>query len=455
MMASQVLVVDDEADIRELLSMTLTRMGLEAHCAANTTEAFAMLRQHAYELCLTDMRLPDGDGLTLLEHVSRNYPNLPVAVITAYGSTENAVAALKAGAFDYLAKPVSLNQLRTLVRSALKLSRPPQPRGADEIAEGDSVMPLLIGESPAMQATRAMIERLARSQAPIHVSGESGSGKELAARLIHLKGSRRDGPFVPVNCGAIPETLMESEFFGYRKGAFTGAHADRSGFFQAASAGTLFLDEVADLPLQMQVKLLRAIQEKKVRQVGSTVEEPVDVRIISATHRNLAEQVRSGAFRQDLFYRLNVIELSMPSLREMREDIPAIADAILRRHAGTAQVPRLTDEARAELARYDFPGNVRELENVLERALALASGEEITADDLRLSPRRMQEQSAEMAGLPLQDRLDAIERKAIFDALEQTHYNRTAAARVLGITFRALRYRMERLGIKDELDSRS
>lgn len=452
---SQVLVVDDEADIRELLSMTLLRMGLDAHCVGSTTEALEHLGKHSYELCLTDMRLPDGDGLAVLEHVSKHHPNLPVAVITAHGSAENAVAALKAGAFDYLAKPVSLNQLRTLVRSALKLSRPAVRKGAEGESAGASAMPVLIGNSSLMQATRALIERLARSQAPVHISGESGSGKELAARLVHLKGSRQDGPFIAVNCGAIPETLMESEFFGYRKGAFTGALADRDGFFQAANGGTLFLDEVADLPLQMQVKLLRAIQEKKVRKVGATGEDPVDVRLISATHRNLADEVKGGAFRQDLYYRLNVIELKMPCLREMREDIVPMAEAILQRQCAGRGPPRLTPDARAQLGAYDFPGNVRELENILERALALSTGDEIAAEDLQLAPRDGPQDARDVTGLPLQDRLDAIERKHILDALGQTHYNRTAAAKVLGITFRALRYRMERLGIKDELDAKS
>ena len=454
MSKNQILVIDDEADIRELLGMTLSRMGLETHCAASTTEALALLGSNSYELCLTDMRLPDGDGLAVLDYVSKHQPNLPVAVITAHGSAENAVAALKAGAFDYLAKPVSLNQLRALVRSALKLSRPAAKKAGDNDTQAANAGPTLVGTSPQMAGTRAMIERLARSQAPIHVSGESGSGKELAARLIHLKGSRQDGPFIAVNCGAIPESLMESEFFGYRKGAFTGAASDRDGFFQAANGGTLFLDEVADLPLQMQVKLLRAIQEKKVRKVGDTSEEPVDVRLISATHRNLADEVKGGAFRQDLYYRLNVIELKMPSLRDMPEDIPLLAGAILRRQCGSDGPPRLTPDAAAQLEAYDFPGNVRELENILERALALATGEEITADDLQLAPRAVEQAGADLSGLPLQERLDAIERRAILDALEQTHYNRTAAAKVLGISFRALRYRMERLGLKDELDAR-
>ena len=457
---SQVLVIDDEADIRELLGLTLARMGLDAHCAATTTEAYELLAKNTYNLCLTDMRLPDGDGLEVVDFVSKNHPDLPVAVITAHGSTENAVAALKAGAFDYLAKPVSLNQLRTLVRSALKLPVPGGRRSPEDEAAASG---LLIGESAQMQATRAMIERLARTQAPIHITGESGSGKELAARLIHTKGSRNDGPFVAVNCGAIPENLMESEFFGYRKGAFTGATADRDGFFQAASGGTLFLDEVADLPLPMQVKLLRAIQEKKVRKVGATSEEAVDVRLISATHRSLGEEVKNGHFRQDLYYRLNVIELRMPSLREMREDIPLLAEVFFRRHAGagTDPLPRLSEDALSWLQRYDFPGNVRELENVLERALALASGQEIQPGDLQLGPTQPlaaaiagEGEEAALAGLPLQERLDSVERQAILEALGQTRYNRTAAAKLLGITFRALRYRMERLGIKDELDSK-
>ena len=456
---SQVLVVDDEADIRELLGMTLTRMGLEAHCAASTAEAYKLLGENSYDLCLTDMRLPDGDGLTVVDYVAKHHPSLPVAVITAHGSTENAVAALKAGAFDYLAKPVSLDQLRTLVRTALKLPRAVQRRAQEEdTAPAAPGAPQLIGRSAPMRDVRSMIERLGRTQAPIQISGESGSGKELAARLVHLSGPRSDGPFVPVNCGAIPENLMESEFFGYRKGAFTGAAADREGFFQAANGGTLFLDEVAELPVAMQVKLLRAIQEKKVRRVGATVEENADVRIISATHRNLAEEVQAGRFRQDLFYRLNVIELKMPALREMREDIPLLAEAMLARQAGGSKgsIPRLSQAALERLRAYDFPGNVRELENVLERALALTTGGEIRAEDLQLAPTRVApvDAAAELGGLPLQERLDTVERKAILDALEQTHYNRTAAAKLLGITFRALRYRMERLGINDELDSK-
>jgi two-component system, NtrC family, response regulator PilR len=392
----------------------------------------------------------------LLGHVGRHYPSTPVAVITAFGSAENAVAALKAGAFDYIAKPVALTQLRALVQSALKLSpsqAPPKKAGGTD--SSGFAQPELLGDSPLMQQTRALIAKLARSQAPIHVRGESGSGKELAARLIHMHGPRCDGPFVPVNCGAIPETLMESEFFGYRKGAFTGADADRDGFFQAASGGTLFLDEVAELPISMQVKLLRAIQEKKVRKVGSTQEEAADVRIISATHQNLSECAEAGKFRQDLYYRLNVIELRMPALREIPDDIPLLAHAILAKLEGHApqRRARLSDRALRALQAYPFPGNVRELENVLERALALTAEEEIDADDLQL----VQPAAAGAGATPmnLQDHLDRVEREAILDALEKTRFNRTAAARLLGITFRALRYRMARLGLNDELEPKS
>jgi two-component system response regulator PilR (NtrC family) len=438
--ARRVLVVDDEADILELLELTLLRMGLEVERAASLREGLERVQGGEFDLCLTDMRLPDGEGLELVRYIAQHCDDLPVAVITAHGSMENAVAALKAGAFDYIAKPVSLEQLRTLVRSALALPKPGS-RGAGHV---------LLGESPAIHQVRETIDKIARSQAPVYISGESGSGKELAARLIHDKGARREQPFVPVNCGAIPESLMESEFFGYRKGAFTGAEADREGFFQAASGGTLFLDEVADLPLQMQVKLLRAIQEKKVRKVGSTVEEPVDVRIISATHQNLGQCVASGKFRQDLFYRLNVIELKMPALREMRDDIPLIAEAILERFAASrAERPvELAPDALRALADYDFPGNVRELENILERALALCSGARVTREDLQLTPpETAAAPAAPGEKWPLQDYLDRVEREAILEALEKTRYNRTAAAKLLGVTFRSLRYRMERLGV--------
>ena len=440
------LVVDDEADIRELLDLTMARMGLAADTAGSVGEAKRCLGSKQYQLCLTDMRLPDGDGLELVRHIGETCRDLPVAVITAYGSTENAVAALKAGAFDYLSKPVSLDQLRALVKSALKVTQHEEAAAQPEEYH-------LLGESPALQNVRALIAKLARSQAPVHISGESGSGKERAARLIHVLSPRASQAFVPVNCGAIPENLMESEFFGYRRGAFTGADADRDGFFQAAHGGTLFLDEVADLPLQMQVKLLRAIQEKRVRKIGATAEDPVDVRIISATHQDLKDLLEKGRFRQDLFYRLNVIELRMPALRECREDIPLLAEKILERLAreSGAAVPRLAPQALEALQGYPFPGNVRELENVLERALALLSGTEIAVGDLQLAPAGIEAEGAPAAqeGGPLQDYLDRVERQAILEALQKTRFNRTAAAKLLGVTFRSLRYRMERLGLKE------
>jgi two-component system response regulator PilR (NtrC family) len=438
---AQVLVVDDEPDIRELLELTLVKMGLGVASVGTIAEARERLKEQRYDLCLTDMRLPDGEGLELVRHIAGLAVDLPVAVITAHGSAQNAVAALKAGAFDYVSKPVGLEQLRTLVRSALSL-----PAAAP--AQGQQ----LLGESAPLVQVRELIGKLARTQAPVYISGESGSGKELAARLIHENGARRDKPFMPVNCGAIPETLMESEFFGYRKGAFTGAGEDRAGFFQAADGGTLFLDEVAELPLAMQVKLLRAIQEKRVRKVGAPQEDPVDVRIISATHQNLAELVAAGRFRQDLFYRLNVIELKMPSLRDCREDIPGIAASILERLSRQHGVPapRLQPAAAQALEKYDFPGNVRELENILERALALSGSEEIDAADLRLEPAAEEHESSNGASEPLPAYLDALERKAILEALGRTGFNRTAAAKLLGITFRQLRYRMQRLAITDE-----
>jgi two-component system, NtrC family, response regulator PilR len=436
----KVLIVDDEPDLLELLEMTLSRMGLDTSRAESVTDAKRLLDSTPFDLCLTDWNLPDGEGLRVVEHITQKALDVPVAVITAFGSPENAVAALKAGAFDYLAKPVALEQLRALVKQALKVPEKPQPATSYQ----------LLGESPAMQHVRGLIDRLAKSQAPVFINGESGSGKELAARMIHLKGPRAELPFIAVNCGAIPENLMESEFFGYKKGAFTGAEADRDGFFQAANGGTLFLDEVADLPLAMQVKLLRAIQEKKVRKVGSTTEDAVDTRLISATHKNLSGLVENGEFRQDLYYRLHVIELSMPSLREMREDIPLIADAILTRLA-RGNPAGLEPEAVAALERYPFPGNVRELENILERGLSLAADPlRITADDLHLTPVHDESDAPIPVGekWPLQDYLDRVERAAINEALEKTRYNRTAAAKLLGITFRAMRYRMERLAIK-------
>jgi two-component system response regulator PilR (NtrC family) len=451
----RVLVVDDEPDIRELLELTLAKMGLAVDSAGSLEEARRFLQEEAnYQLCLTDMRLPDGEGLELVRHIAGLRGDLPVAVITAHGSAENAVAALKAGAFDYVSKPVGLEQLRTLVRSALSLP------------ERDAAAPQgqpLLGDSAPIREVRELIAKLARTQAPVYITGESGSGKELAARLIHLGGARREHRFVPVNCGAIPETLMESELFGYRKGAFTGANQDRDGFFQAAHGGTLFLDEVAELPLHMQVLLLRAIQEKRVRKVGATQEDPVDARVISATHQNLAALVEAGRFRRDLYYRLNVIELKMPSLRECREDVKVIAEAMLARLArqSGAKASHLSQEALQELEAYDFPGNVRELENILERAVALSNDAQIDSGDLRLHPLVGADEGepthAPASGKardeahqgPLPAYLDRVEREAILAALAKTGFNRTAAAKALGVTFRTLRYRMQRLGIRE------
>jgi two-component system, NtrC family, response regulator PilR len=446
--SAQILVVDDEPDIRELLELTLVKMGLGVQSAGSIAEAKERLKDERYDLCLTDMRLPDGEGLELVRHIAGLAADLPVAVITAFGSTENAVAALKAGAFDYVSKPVGLDQLRALVRSALSLPKAtPTPTSTGYA---------LLGESAPLAEVRSVIGKLARTQAPVYIWGESGSGKELAARLIHENGARRDKPFVPVNCGAIPDTLMESELFGYRKGAFTGANEDREGFFQAAHTGTLFLDEVAELPLQTQVLLLRAIQEKRVRKVGATQEEPVDVRIISATNQNLAGLVEAGRFRRDLYYRLNVVDLTMPPLRECREDVPLIAAAILARLAkqNGGAAPRLSAAAIEELCRYHFPGNVRELENILERAVALSAGGDLGPGDLalhRIAPEEGESREIQTTrNAPLPDYLDRVEREAILEALGKTNFNRTAAARLLGITFRQLRYRLQRLGIKDE-----
>ncbi len=453
-----VLIVDDEADIRELLVLTLMRMGVETDTAQNCDEAIAKLASRNYDLCLTDMRLPDGDGLRVLSHIGEHYPHTPVAVITAYGSTENAVAALKAGAFDYLSKPIQVKQLRTLITSALSL---PKPSGAANLRKPNSAESgnatghdevHLLGESAPILRAREMIARLARSQAPVYITGESGTGKEVAARLIHAGSVRRDAPFIAVNCGAIPENLMESEFFGYRKGAFTGADTEKEGYLHAAAGGTLFLDEVGDLPLAMQVKLLRVIQEKKVRKLGDTTEHLIDFRIISATHRNLALRVAAGEFRQDLFYRLNVIELKMPSLREIPEDIPAMVKNALERLARQNGIPVPTIDAGAlrALQHHDYPGNVRELENIIERAVALCDGQIIGEADLYLAKDRDAGTSfvTGVRTVSLQDYLDQIEREQIMKAMEQTRYNKTAAAKVLGISFRSLRYRLDRLGIE-------
>lgn len=449
-----ILIVDDEPDIIELLELTIARMGMDVSSAKCVRDAKQLLQSRRFQLCLTDMRLPDGEGLELVKYIAEHCADLPVAVITAHGTTENAVAALKAGAFDYLPKPVSLKQLRDLVKSALSL-----PPIASESISQVQQQRVLLGESQPMRQLRATIDKLSRSQASVYISGESGSGKELAARMIHERSARHQQPFVAVNCGAIPENLMESEFFGYKKGAFTGADKDHDGFFLTANGGTLFLDEVADLPLTMQVKLLRVIQEKQVRRIGETHEKSVDVRIISATHKKLSHCVETGQFRQDLYYRLNVIELNMPALREMREDIPLIAQAVLAKLCREVGRPacNLKNDALKMLMDYDYPGNVRELENILERTLAFCFDSEIGKDELQLphKARVIQETSFTMLPvdsgltLPLQDYLDKLEKDSIVKALNESRYNRTKAAKTLGITVRSLRYRMERLGLNE------
>ena len=461
------LIVDDEPDIRELLEITLGRMGIETLSAKDITSAKALLQNNDFDFCMTDMNLPDGNGIELVQYINNNYPQVPVAMITAHGSVDSAVEALKAGAFDFVSKPVKLELLRSLVDTALNLKPLDTKTG--------TASPSVLGESTVMIALRKQISILSRSQAPIYISGESGSGKELVARSIHENGPRAGGPFIPVNCGAIPSELMESEFFGHTKGSFTGAVADKEGLFQAANGGTLFLDEVADLPLPMQVKLLRGIQEKAIRPIGSQQEVSVHVRILSATHKDLTTEVERGTFRQDLFYRINVIELRVPSLRERTEDIPVLAEDLLSRVADNYQVPkpRLSSEAISELTKYHFPGNVRELANILERAITLCENDIIMPDNLQLtftSPTDEQltkpvydgedeapepEEAIDKtpgSALPkdeesLDSYLENIEKSVIVDALETTRWNKTAAARNLGITFRALRYKLKKLGL--------
>src|SRR6202790_4123988 len=441
-----VLVVDDEPDLCELLSITLQRMDLDPRTAHSVADAQRMLKTEHLDLCLTDMQLPDGDGLDLVKWIQQYSPSVPVAVITAHGSMETAVRALKLGAFDFVSKPLELAGLRKLVAAAIKLS------GTND---GDTSVfgPRLLGASPAMQQMREMIARVARSPAPVHIFGESGTGKELVAKLIQDSGPRRDGPFVPVNCGAIPTELMESELFGHKRGSFTGAVSDKKGLIQSAKGGTRFLDGIADLALHMQVKLLRVIQERAVRAVGEQSEVGVDVRILSATHRNLSQLVTEGKFREDLFYRVNVIELRVPSLRERPDDISELAEAILRRLGRRMKIspPMLSKDALAAFESYAFPGNVRELENILERAITLSTGGEISASDIQLRPTRGDVPAAAadpQSGGALGNHLEYIERDAIRKALEQTRYNKTAAAKVLGMSFRALRYRIKKLGIE-------
>jgi two-component system response regulator PilR (NtrC family) len=453
------LIVDDEPDIRELLEITLSRMDIDTRSADSLATAHQLLEKETFQLCLTDMHLPDGNGISLVQFIQQHYPNLPVAVITAYGSMETAVASLKAGAFDFVSKPVELARLRDMVNTALRLS----PEPTDAFTEDGR----LLGQSRALQELKEKIQKLARSQAPVYIAGESGTGKELVARLIHDLGPRADRPFVPVNCGAIPSELMESEFFGHKKGSFTGASEDKQGLFQAANEGTLFLDEVADLPLTMQVKLLRAIQEKSVRPVGSPKEVNVNVRIVSATHKDLAVEVAAGRFRQDLFYRINVIQVKVPPLRERGDDVLLLAQSFLKRlsHDWGIQRPSLSEATKAALQRYAFPGNVRELQNILERALTLCEGNSILPEHLQLpdgpgtstsavaaaeAPVTDAAAAAEGHGGSLEDYLFEIEKSAILKALDETRWNRTAAAKKLGMTFRSLRYRLKKMGLDDD-----
>ena len=430
------LVIDDEPDICELLSLTLQRMDIDTAVAGDVKSAKAQLSGKRFDICLTDMRLPDGDGLELVEWMQEHSSGVPVAVITAHGNVETAVQALKLGAFDFISKPVDLQNLSNIVKNALKL---------DQVQAGETSR--LLGESPAMQELGDLVDRVARSQAPVHISGESGTGKELVARLIHDSGPRADNPFIPVNCGAIPSELMESEFFGHRKGSFTGAVQDKVGLVQTADSGTLFLDEIADLPLSMQVKLLRVIQEQTIRPVGSSEEQSVDVRILSATHQVLSEMVASGEFREDLYYRINVIELHVPSLRERGDDILMLAGHILARLGSSSDA--LDASARATLRAYHFPGNVRELENMLERAVTLCASGTISDSDLAVRIGSLPETgSATATTTGLGDQVEDVQRQAIVEALQQTRYNKTVAAKLLGLTFRQLRYRIKKLGIE-------
>lgn len=443
---NKVLIIDDEPDILELLELTLKNMGYSPVKCTNFKQAKKCLSEQEYFLCLTDMRLPDGDGIELVKIIQKKYPQLPVAVITAYGNVEGAVNTLKAGAFDYVSKPISLTMLKDLVSSAKKLS---------EQAEVNDFEDELIGTSNTIKTLRANILKFARSQAPVFIHGESGVGKELVARLIHKQGPRSTGPFIPVNCGAIPGELMESEFFGHKKGSFTGAVSDHTGLFQAAHGGTLFLDEIAELPLHMQVKLLRAIQEKAIKPIGHHTEISVDVRILSATHKDLFKEVQTNKFRQDLYYRINVIELLVPPLRERIEDVEVLSNFMLEKHSQVYDV-KITISPRAikALQNYAFPGNIRELENILERAIALSENNVISKEDLNIADKILDDASE---FLPLDDPLsvssnleqylDEQQKEVIINALEENRWNKTATAKQLGITFRALRYRLKKLGI--------
>ena len=477
------LVVDDEEDLRLLMRMTLKRMNIDCYVADSLQQAHQLLKKNTFDVCLTDLNLPDGSGLQLVETITRDYPQLPVAVITAYGSMDIAIDALKAGAFDFVSKPIEMTRLKSIIEQAIKVNAQVQTTSSG--IEDQK----LLGTSPVMQQLKATLNKLARSQAPVHISGESGTGKEVAARLIHLLGPRSNGPFIPVNCGAIPSELMESEFFGHKKGSFTGATEDKIGLFQSAQGGTLFLDEVADLPISMQVKLLRAIQEKKIRPIGTQQEISVDIRLLSATHKNLQQLVQQGLFRQDLYYRIHVIEVNMPPLRDRAQDIMLLANTFIGQICKEwgIDTPILSTAAQQALLQYTFPGNVRELHNILERALTLSDGGEIMPESLQLpdfntsappilsQQQRVNESSAYLSesqasisaaikpneqslnaqGLPtegLESYLESIEKQLILQALESSYWNRTVAAKKLGMTFRSLRYRLKKFGLDSDGD---
>jgi two-component system response regulator PilR (NtrC family) len=438
MSKQRILIVDDEPDIRELLEITLSRMGLETRSAEDYSNATHMLHDESFDLCLTDMKLPDGDGIALVEHIQQHYPNTPTAVITAHGSIDLAIKAMKCGAFDFVSKPVSLETLRNLVDKALTLPSSPLLSSSTSDTKYQ-----IIGDSESMLELKRLIAKFARSQAPVFICGASGTGKELVARQIHLQGSRAEDAFIAVNCGAIPSELMESEFFGHLKGSFTGATSDNEGLFKAAHGGTLFLDEIADLPLAMQVKLLRVIQEKSIRAVGAQQEEAIDVRIISASHKDLETMVAAGTFRQDLYYRINVIGITVPNLSERGKDIPQLADYLIEKYNyQNAASVSISEQALTALGNYTFPGNVRELENILERALALCENETIEADDLQL-PELNGTNDEKPASLG--EMTQNLEKEQIISALEDNRWNQSATARVLGITLRQLRYRIDKL----------
>ena len=451
------LIVDDEKDLLSLLSITLRRMGVESVKAENVTEAKSRLDKRQFDLCLTDLRLPDGSGMDIVRHIQAHHNTTPVAVITAFGDPKTAVEALKLGAFDYIAKPIEVDQLESIVANSIRLSQPKEPTTQktntappDSGPESPSEYQLL-GDSEAMQKVRTLISKVARNQAPVLIHGETGTGKELVARLIHEQGPRRTGPFIAINCGAIPRDLMESEFFGHKKGSFTGAFSDKQGLFEAANEGTLFLDEVAELPLDLQVKLLRAIQEKKVRPVGDTLEKTTNIRLISATHRNLHDMINNGLFRQDFYYRINVIPIEIPSLRKRPEDIPVLIKHFINTisaRTGIVNPPNISEQALLRVSRYEFKGNVRELENTIERALALLEGKTISPEDIDLLQRSAKTSALEPSfhiNQPIEQHLEEVEKKLITRALTESEGNITKAASLLGTTFRSLRYRIKKL----------